>query len=77
VNAALEALHPLAHPDRSRPLRRYGEDFRGGEKLPILRTCLAGTPEWMRLNDGWANRPGDGLAKRATITVTVPGEFLP
>jgi hypothetical protein len=34
-NAALEALHPLAHPDRSRPLRRYGEDFRAGEKLPI------------------------------------------
>jgi uracil-DNA glycosylase len=77
-NAALEALHPLAHPDRSRPLRRYGEDFRAGEKLPIPAEDLpAGTPEWMRLNDGWADRPGEGLVKRATITVTVPGEFLP
>jgi hypothetical protein len=31
----------------------------------------------MRLNDGWADRPGTGLEKRATITVTVPRAFLP
>jgi hypothetical protein len=77
-NAALEALHPLANPDRSRALRRYGEDFRAGEKRPIPAEDMpAGTPEWMRLDDGWADRPGKGVAKRATISVTVPKEFLP
>ena len=31
----------------------------------------------MRLDDGWADRPGSGAKKRATITVTVPSEALP
>jgi uracil-DNA glycosylase len=77
-NEALQELHPLAQPDRSRPLRLYGDAFRAGEKLPIPAEDMpAGTPDWMRLNDGWADRPGTGLRKRATITVTVPREFLP
>jgi len=77
-NEALQEFHPLTRPDRSRPLRLYGDAFRAGEKLPIPAEDLpAGTPDWMRLNDGWADRPGTGLKKRATITVTVPREFLP
>lgn len=77
-NDALQELHPLADPDESRPLRLYGDRFRDDEKLPIpAEDVPAGTPEWMRLNDGWADRPGTGLKKRATITVTVPREFLP
>jgi hypothetical protein len=31
----------------------------------------------MRLNDGWAERPGSGKTKRASILVRVPNEFLP
>jgi hypothetical protein len=77
-NAALGALHPLAHSDRPRALRRYGEDFRANEKRAIPAEDMpAGSPEWMRLNDGWADRPGKGVAKRATISVTVPKDFLP
>lgn len=77
-NEALQALHPLADPDEPRPLRVYGEKFRDDEKLPIpAEDVPAGTPDWMRLNDGWADRPGTGLKKRATSTVTVPREFLP
>ena len=65
-------------PTEPRPLRLYGENFRDDEKLPIpAEDVPAGTPDWMRLNDGWADRPGTGLKKRATITVTVPREFLP
>lgn len=77
-NAALEALHPLAKPDRTRRLRLYGDAFRPKEKLPIpAEDVPAGTPDWMRLNDGWADRPGTGLRKRSTITVTVPRAFIP
>jgi uracil-DNA glycosylase len=77
-NEALEAIHPLQNPDKSRALRRYADAFRPGEKKPIPAEDLpAGTPEWMRLNDGWADRPGTGLRKRRTITVTVPREVLP
>jgi uracil-DNA glycosylase len=77
-NEALRELHPLAKPDRARSLRLYGDDFRAGEKRPIpAEDVPAGTPDWMRLNDGWADRPGTGRKKRATITVTVPREFLP
>ncbi|HEX7256150.1 MAG TPA: uracil-DNA glycosylase family protein [Gaiellaceae bacterium] len=77
-NDALRDLHPLDEPDRPRRLRLYGDAFKAGEKRPIPAEDLpAGTPEWMRLNDGWADRTGTGLRKRATITVTVPREFLP
>jgi hypothetical protein len=76
-NEALQELHPLAHPDKNVPLRPYGPGFVSGEKLPIPEADVpAGTPDWMRLNDGWADRPGTGSKKRATIAVTVPREFL-
>jgi uracil-DNA glycosylase len=77
-NKALQKLHPLAHPDRSRPLKLYGPNFARGERIPIPRDDLPpGTPDWMRLNDGWADRVGRGRKKRATIAVTVPTGFLP
>ena len=77
-NSALEQLHPLPNPDRQRPLKPYGESFRQGDQLPIPAFDLpAGLPEWMRLDDGWADRPGRGPRKRATITVTVPRGYLP
>lgn len=77
-NAALEQLHPLPSPDKRRPLKPYGDSFRTGEKTPIPDFDLPlGLPEWMRLDDGWADRPGSGKRKRATISVTVPRDYLP
>jgi uracil-DNA glycosylase len=72
-NNALQALHPLAHPDANRPLELYGTAFRNGDKISIPADDLPpGLPEWMRLDDGWADRK-----KRPTITVTVPPRSLP
>jgi hypothetical protein len=77
-NDALQALHPLAHPDATRPLKLYGTKLTTADKLPIPPDDLpAGLPDWMRLDDGWADRPGTGKKKRATITVVVPSGFLP
>lgn len=77
-NAALEELHPLPKPDRPAPLKRYMDRFRPGEKIAIPDFDIpAGMPEWMRLNDGWADRPGTGKRKRGTIEVTVPKGVLP
>jgi uracil-DNA glycosylase len=77
-NTALEKLHPLPHPDRTTPLKPYGSGFKAAEKIPIPEEDMpAGTPDWMRLDDGWADRPGTGLKKRATISVTVPRDALP
>ena len=76
-NEALQELHPLQRPDKTVPLRPYGSGFGSGDKLPIPEADVPpGTPDWMRLNDGWADRPGSGSKKRATIEVTVPKEFL-
>jgi hypothetical protein len=77
-NTGLEKLHPLPHPDVKRPLKPYGSGFKTSEKIPIPEQDMpAGTPDWMRLDDGWADRPGTGLKKRATISVTVPRNALP
>jgi hypothetical protein len=77
-NAALQSLHPLQHPDQATPLRLYGAAFKGNEKIEIPQVdAPAWAPEWMRLNDGWAERPGSGKTKRASILVRVPNEFLP
>ena len=76
-NEALQALHPLQNPDRNVPLRPYGTAFAAGEKAPIPEADVPpGTPDWMRIDDGWADRPGTGLKKRRTITVTVPRDAL-
>jgi hypothetical protein len=77
-NGALQSLHPLQHPDRSRKLRLYGSSFAAGEKVEIPDFDVPPwAPEWMRLNDGWAERPGSGRSKRASILVRVPTSFLP
>ena len=58
--------------------RTYGANFARGERVPIPPDDLPpGTPDWMRLNDGWADRVGRGRQKHATIAVTVPTGFLP
>src|SRR6476646_10379583 len=72
-NQALSQLHPLPHPDKQVTLKPYGSAFLPTEKIPIPPDDVpAGTPDWMRLDDGWADRTGTGAKKRATITVTVP-----
>jgi hypothetical protein len=77
-NDTLQELHPLAHPDSNRPLKLYGTAFVSGDKVAIPADDLPpGMPEWMRLDDGWADRPGTGAKKRATITVVVPSGALP
>ena len=77
-NAALETLHPLSNPDRERTLRRYGEAYKPDEKRAIPDFDVPPwAPEWMRANDGWAERPGTGKAKRASILIRVPSEYLP
>jgi hypothetical protein len=76
-NSGLQKLHPLPNPDRQRPLRLFGDRFGPGDKPPIpLEDLPAGSPEWMAVEDNWADRTGTGLKKRRTITVTVPREYL-
>jgi uracil DNA glycosylase superfamily protein len=76
-NVGLQALHPLANPDKQRPLRLFGDKFGPGDKSPIpLEDLPAGSPEWMAAEDNWADRTGVGLTKRRTITVTVPKEYF-
>jgi len=77
-NHGLQQLHPLQQPDQQVPLTPYGDAFRPGEKVEIPEIDTPPwAPEWMRLNDGWAERPGSGKTKRASILVRVPNEFLP
>lgn len=69
-NNALQSLHPLANPDRSGQLRLYGKSFKPSEKVEIPEADVPPwAPEWMRRNDGWADRPGTGISKRASILV--------
>jgi uracil-DNA glycosylase len=77
-NTGLQQLHPLPHPDKQRPLKLFGDAFAPGEKVAIPELDMpAGAPEWMRVNDGWADRgPGAGTMKRRKITVTVPKDAL-
>lgn len=74
-NDGLEALKPvIQHPDSASELELYGTAF-GLEDLPdILSDDLpAGTPAWMRTEEGWASRKGEtALEKRRTIVVRVP-----
>jgi hypothetical protein len=59
-------------------LKLYGTKFRAGEHVAIPELDMPeGSPDWMRLNDGWADRTGTGKRKRATITVTVPSAYVP
>jgi hypothetical protein len=77
-NDALNALHPLPHRDTQRNLVRYGSGFKAGEQRPIPEEDTPPwAPDWMRLDDGWADRPGSGLSKRRRILVTVPRSRVP
>jgi uracil-DNA glycosylase len=77
-NEALVDLHPLPHRDTQRNLVRYGEAFKDNEKRAIPdEDAPPWAPDWMRLDDGWADRPGSGLAKRRQILVTAPRSSVP
>jgi hypothetical protein len=56
------------------PPALYGDTWADGDRVPIPeRDFPAGLPRWMQENDGWAKRAGkDDLAKRRTISITVP-----
>jgi len=73
-NAALQVAHPsVTHPDVATALVPYGDTW-GPDDRPVIPESdfPAGTPQWMRDNDGWARRRGaDTLAKRRNITITV------
>jgi hypothetical protein len=77
-NEGLQALAPgIANPDKKRPLVPYGDAFADGEKKPIPMADLpAGSPEWMAVDDGWADRTG-AARRKPTITVTAPKSALP
>jgi hypothetical protein len=77
-NDGLQALAPgIAHPDKKRTLVPYGDAFADGEKKPIPMDDLpAGSPEWMAVDDGWADRTG-AARRKPTITVTAPKTALP
>lgn len=79
-NVGLEALKgALPEPDAGRPLVLYGETFAPSDLVDIPAEDLpAGLPPWMRQSEGWAVRTGSTApAKRRTLKVTVPVEFVP
>lgn len=78
-NDALALLKPkVIHPDRPTPLKLYGASFQDGDLIPIPAADLpAGSPPWMLAAEGWAERTGaNKVAKRRTITVTVPQDVI-
>ena len=78
-NTAISALRAaIKHPDANRPFVPYGTAFAAGDKPDIPAIDLpAGTPAWMRLQDGWASRVGTAAPlKRKTIQITVPGGVI-
>ncbi|MBV8975826.1 MAG: uracil-DNA glycosylase [Alphaproteobacteria bacterium] len=79
-NTAIAALRSaIKHPDANRPFVPYGTAFTAADKPDIPAIDLpAGTPGWMRLQDGWASRVGTTpAAKRKTIQITVPNGIIP
>ena len=77
-NAALEALHPLAHADVAAALVPYGTTFAAGDRVEIPEGDVPpGLPDWMRSPHSWADRVGSTpAAKRRNITVTVPSGVI-
>lgn len=90
-NAGLNAIRPaIKHPDSNIPFVPYGDDFADGDRVAIPeRDFLAGTPQWMIDNDGWAQRglpkppknpptdAEDKQQKRAIIVVKIPADYVP
>jgi cytosine/adenosine deaminase-related metal-dependent hydrolase len=78
-NDAIAILRPgIAHPDISPSGVPYGTTWQPDDIVPIPSIDLpAGIPDWMGNRDRWAARVGATAAqKRATITITVPGDLL-
>ena len=74
-NSALAVLAPaISHPDVPTPLALYGDRWMEGDRPAVPELDFpAGLPAWMHEQDGWAKRVGStDLAKRRTITITVP-----
>lgn len=79
-NAALNTLRTaISHPDEPTSLVPYGDDFKPGDLQDIPEFDVPpGVPLWMRGQENWASRTGSNAKqKRATITVTVPANFVP
>jgi hypothetical protein len=79
-NTGLHSLFPsIQHPDRVTALAPYGTAFQSEDIVDIPEIDMPpGLPGWMRGADPWAQRTGATTAlKRATITVTVPAQFMP
>lgn len=74
-----ELASHLRHPDVERDLVPYGERLDERDLAPIPEADLpAGTPEWMRSLEPWADRQGQTPDdKRATIVVRVPSRYRP
>jgi hypothetical protein len=63
----------ISHPDVTRPLVPYGDDFSPAELPPIpARDLPMGLPAWMRSTDFWAALGDPPGTERANITITVP-----
>lgn len=79
-NAALPGLAAaIQHPDEPPALTRYGRTFKPTDLTAIPEADVPpGTPDWMRSPQTWAARTGRSPSdKRATLTVTVPGDLRP
>ena len=73
-NVALQSLHAtVQHPDVTRPLVPYGNDFTAGE-LPEIpsRDLPMGLQPWMRTTDFWASMSATPGTERANISIEVP-----
>lgn len=74
-NIALQSLHAnIQHPDVTKPLVLYGNDFTAAE-LPEIpsRDLPMGLPSWMRTKDFWASMPSSTPGtERANISIEVP-----
>ena len=73
-NVALQSLHAnIQHPDVTKPLVLYGNDFTAAE-LPEIpsRDFPMGLQSWMRTNDFWATMSPTPGTERANISIEVP-----
>ena len=73
-NVALQALHAnIQHPDVTKPLVLYGNDFTAAE-LPEIPSAdfPMGLQSWMRTKDNWATMSTTPGTERANISIVVP-----
>ncbi|MBM7831969.1 uracil-DNA glycosylase [Agromyces cerinus] len=73
-NVALQAFHAnIQHPDVTKPLVLYGNDFTPAE-LPAIpsRDLPMGLQPWMRNTDFWAKLSPTPGTERANISIEVP-----